>query len=72
MFWRFCCSYIKSDYPPTNSEFIATMAETIKLNLGKSGNELYNKISKIDGIIKDKNLRDELNKEILDKDEKIF
>jgi len=40
----FCCSYIKSDYPPTNSEFIATMAETIKLNLGKSGNELYNNI----------------------------
>ena len=31
----FSCSYIKADYPPTNSEFIATMAEIIKLNLGK-------------------------------------
>jgi len=43
----FCCSYIKADYPPTNSEFIATMAEIIKLNLGKSGSEIYdNLISK--------------------------
>ena len=43
----FSCSYIKADYPPTNSEFIATMAEIIKLNLGKSGSEIYdNFISK--------------------------
>ena len=43
----FCCSYIKADYPPTNSEFVATMAEIIKLNLGKSGSEIYdNLISK--------------------------
>ena len=41
----FCCSYIKADYPPTNSEFIATMAETIKLILGKSGNEIYNRLN---------------------------
>lgn len=41
----FSCSYIKSDYPPTNSEFIATMAETIKLILGKSGNEIYNRLN---------------------------
>ena len=37
----------------------------------KELDELYNKISKIDGIIKDRNLRDELNKEILDKKEKL-
>ncbi|MBR4022304.1 MAG: sporulation initiation factor Spo0A C-terminal domain-containing protein [Ruminococcus sp.] len=41
----FSCSYIKADYPPTNSEFVATMAETIKLILGKSGSELYNNIN---------------------------
>ena len=41
----FSYSYIKSDYPPTNSEFIATMAETIKLILGKSGNEIYNRLN---------------------------
>ena len=41
----FSCSYIKADYPPTNSEFIATMAETIKLILGKSGNEIYNRLN---------------------------
>ena len=40
----FSCSYIKADYPPTNSEFIATMAETIKLILGKSGSEIYSKL----------------------------
>ena len=52
----FCCSYIKSDYPPTNSEFIATMAETIKLNLGKSGNELYNTVNSRNCVI---NISDE-------------
>ncbi len=41
----FSCSYIKADYPPTNSEFIATMAETIKLNLGKSGSVFFNNIN---------------------------
>ena len=41
----FSCSYIKSDYPPTNSEYIVTMAETIKLILGKSGNEIYNRLN---------------------------
>ena len=40
----FSCSYIKADYPPTNSEFIATMAETIKLILGKSGSEIYDNL----------------------------
>jgi two-component system response regulator (stage 0 sporulation protein A) len=52
----FCCSYIKADYPPTNSEFIATMAETIKLNLGKSGNELYNTVNSRNCVI---NISDE-------------
>ena len=52
----FSCSYIKSDYPPTNSEFIATMAETIKLILGKSGNELYNTINSRNCVI---NISDE-------------
>jgi len=52
----FTCSYIKSDYPPTNSEFIATMAETIKLNLGKSGNELYNTVNSRNCVI---NISDE-------------
>jgi len=41
----FTCLYIKADYPPTNSEFIATMAEIIKLILGKSGNEIYNRLN---------------------------
>ena len=40
----FSCSYIKADYPPTNSEFIATMAEIIKLTLGKSGSEIYDNL----------------------------
>ena len=40
----FCCSYIKADYPPTNSEFVATMAEIIKLTLGKSGSEIYDNL----------------------------
>lgn len=31
----FRCSYIKTDYPPTNSEFIATMAEVIRLTMKK-------------------------------------
>ncbi|MBR4021830.1 MAG: hypothetical protein IKI94_04420 [Ruminococcus sp.] len=52
----FSCSYIKADYPPTNSEFIATMAETIILNLGKSGNELYNNINSRNSVI---NISDE-------------
>ena len=52
----FSCSYIKADYPPTNSEFIATMAETIKLILGKSGNELYNNINSRNSVI---NISDE-------------
>ena len=52
----FSCSYIKADYPPTNSEFIATMAETIILNLGKSGNELYNNINSRTSVI---NISDE-------------
>ena len=52
----FSCSYIKADYPPTNSEFIATMAETIILNLGKSGNELYNTINSRNCVI---NISDE-------------
>lgn len=41
----FSCSYIKADYPPTNSEFVATMAEIIKLTLGKSGSEFFNNIN---------------------------
>ena len=41
----FTCLYIKADYPPANSEFIATMAEIIKLILGKSGNEIYNRLN---------------------------
>ncbi len=41
----FCCSYIKADYPPTNSEFVATMAEIIKLTLGKSESEFFNNIN---------------------------
>ena len=41
----FTCSYIKADYPPTNSEFIATMAEIIKLTLGKSESEFFNNIN---------------------------
>ena len=52
----FSCSYIKADYPPTNSESIATMAETIKLILGKSGNELYNNINSRNSVI---NISDE-------------
>ena len=40
----FTCLYIKPDYPPTNSEFVATMAEIIKLTLGKSGSEIYSKL----------------------------
>lgn len=52
----FSCSYIKSDYPPTNSEFIATMAETIKLILGKSGSELYNTVNSRNCVI---NISDE-------------
>lgn len=40
----FTCLYIKPDYPPANSEFIATMAEIIKLTLGKSGSEIYSKL----------------------------
>ena len=34
----FECSYIETKYPPTNSEFIATMAESIKLTLSISEN----------------------------------
>ncbi len=41
----FTCLYIKPDYPPANSEFVATMAEIIKLILGKSGNEIYNRLN---------------------------
>jgi len=41
----FSCSYIKADYPPTNSEFVATMSEIIKLTLGKSGSEFFNNIN---------------------------
>ena len=40
----FSCSYIKADYPPTNSEFVATMTEIIKLTLGKSGSEIYDNL----------------------------
>lgn len=40
----FSCSYIKADYPPTNSEFVATMAEIIKLTLGKSESEIYDNL----------------------------
>ncbi len=40
----FTCLYIKPDYPPTNSEFVATMSEIIKLTLGKSGSEIYSKL----------------------------
>ena len=40
----FTCSYIKADYPPANSEFVATMSEIIKLTLGKSGSEIYSRL----------------------------
>ena len=31
----FNCAYIKTSYPPTNTEFIANMSECIKLNITK-------------------------------------